>query len=45
VAALDYAKALPRGGSNNDILVDDYDRLSGSTARNGGFTGVRIQKT
>ena len=44
VAALDYAKALPRGGSNNDILVDDYDRLSGATARNGGFTGVRIQK-
>jgi anaerobic selenocysteine-containing dehydrogenase len=44
VAALDYAKALPRGGSNNDILVDDYDRLSGSTARNGGFTGVKIQK-
>jgi len=24
--------------------VDDYDRLSGSTAGNGGFTGVRIQK-
>jgi anaerobic selenocysteine-containing dehydrogenase len=43
VAAKDYLKA-PRGGSNNDILVDDYDRLSGSTARNGGFTGVRIQK-
>ena len=32
VAAMDYAKALPRGGSNNDILVDDYDRLSGATA-------------
>jgi len=31
-------------GSNNDILVDDYDRLSGSTARNGGFTGVRVTK-
>jgi anaerobic selenocysteine-containing dehydrogenase len=44
VAAKDYAKAIPRGGSNNDILVDDYDRLSGSTARNGGFTGVRVQK-
>ena len=27
-----------------DVLVDDYDRLSGSTARNGGFTGVRVQK-
>jgi anaerobic selenocysteine-containing dehydrogenase len=44
VAAKDYAKALPNGGNNNEILVDDYDRLSGSTARNGGFTGVRIQK-
>ena len=44
VAAQDYAKAVPRGGNNNEILVDDYDRLSGSTARNGGFTGVRIQK-
>ncbi len=44
VAAQDYAKALPRGGNNNEILVDDYDRLSGSTARNGGFTGVRIEK-
>jgi anaerobic selenocysteine-containing dehydrogenase len=41
-------KTLPRpfplGGNNNEILVDDYDRLSGATARNGGFTGVRIQK-
>ena len=44
VAAKDYAKALPRGGSNNDVLVDDYDRLSGATARNGGFTGVKVQK-
>ena len=44
IAAKDFAKATPRGGSNNDILVDDYDRLSGSTARNGGFTGVRIAK-
>ncbi len=44
VAAKDYAKAMPRGGNNNEILVDDYDRLSGSTARNGGFTGVRIAK-
>ena len=44
VAARDYGKAIPRGGNNNEILVDDYDRLSGSTARNGGFTGVRITK-
>ncbi|MBE0599288.1 MAG: molybdopterin-dependent oxidoreductase [Desulfuromonadales bacterium] len=44
VAAADYAKSQPRGGNNNELLVDDYDRLSGSTARNGGFTGVRIEK-
>jgi len=44
VAAKDYAKAIPLGGNNNELLVDDYDRLSGSTARNGGFTGVKIEK-
>jgi anaerobic selenocysteine-containing dehydrogenase len=44
IAAGDYAKALPRGGNNNEILVDDYDRLSGSTARNGGFVGVRVAR-
>jgi anaerobic selenocysteine-containing dehydrogenase len=44
VAARDYAKALPNGGNNNEILVDDYDRLSGATARNGGFVGVRVEK-
>jgi anaerobic selenocysteine-containing dehydrogenase len=43
VASKEFMKT-PRGGNNNDILVDDYDRLSGSTARNGGFTGVRVQK-
>jgi anaerobic selenocysteine-containing dehydrogenase len=44
VAAKDYAKAQARGGNNNEILVDDYDRLSGATARNGGYTGVKIEK-
>jgi anaerobic selenocysteine-containing dehydrogenase len=44
VAMHDQAKGLARGGNNNDILVDDYDRLSGATARNGGFTGVRVQR-
>jgi anaerobic selenocysteine-containing dehydrogenase len=43
VAAKEFGKT-PRGGNNNEILVDDYDRLSGSTARNGGFTGVRVEK-
>ncbi len=42
-AAKDYAAAIPKGSNNNDILPDDYDRLSGSTARNGGFTGVKIE--
>lgn len=44
VAAKDYAKAIPRGGNNNELMPDDYDRLSGATARNGGFTGVKIEK-
>ena len=44
VAAKDYAQATPLGANNNEILVDDYDRMSGATARNGGFTGVRITK-
>jgi anaerobic selenocysteine-containing dehydrogenase len=44
VAAKSFASAVPLGANNNEILVDDYDRLSGATARNGGFTGVRIQK-
>lgn len=33
-----------RGGNNNDIHVVDYDRLTGSTVRNGGATRVRIEK-
>jgi anaerobic selenocysteine-containing dehydrogenase len=43
-AAKDYHKAIPKGGSNNLLIPDDYDRLSGSTARNGGVTGVKIKK-
>ena len=43
MAALKYGKT-PRGGNNNEILVDDYDRLSGTSCRNGGFTRVRIEK-
>jgi anaerobic selenocysteine-containing dehydrogenase len=44
VAAADFANHVPRGGNNNEIMPADYDRLSGSTARNGGFTGVRIER-
>ncbi len=44
VAAKDYHRALPRGGNNNDLMPDDYERMTGSTARNGGFTAVKIEK-
>ncbi len=44
VAAGDFGKALPKGGNNNLLMPDDYERLSGSTVRNGGFTGVKIAK-
>ena len=43
VAAKEYGKT-PRGGNNNELIPDDYDRLSGATARNGGFAGVKIEK-
>jgi anaerobic selenocysteine-containing dehydrogenase len=42
IAAKDFAAFEARGGNNNDILPEAYDRLSGSSARNGGFFGVRI---
>ena len=44
VAAKDYNKHIPRGGNNNTLMPADYERLSGSTVRNGGFTGVKIEK-
>ncbi len=43
-ASLDYQRATPRGANNNTLMPVDYERLSGSTARNGGFTGVKIEK-
>ena len=43
LAAKDYKNAVPRGGNNNDIIPDVYEPLSGSSARNGGFFGVRIE--
>jgi len=42
--ASDYKNAKPKGGNNNLLMPADYDRLSGSTVRNGGFTGVKIEK-
>ena len=43
VAAKEYGKAA-RGSNNNELMPSDFDRLSGATARNGGFTGVKIEK-
>ena len=44
LAAKDYKKAVPRGGNNNELIPDVYEPLTGSSARNGGFFGVRIEK-
>jgi len=44
VAAEDYKNAKPKGFNNNELMPADYDRISGSTARNGGFCGVKIEK-
>ena len=44
VAATDYQKAEARGGNNNTIMPAEVERLSGSSVRNGGFTGVKIEK-
>lgn len=44
VAALDFQKRIPRGGNNNAILPHEYERLSGSTARHGGVTRVKVER-
>lgn len=44
VAATDYHQAIPRGGNNNELIPDVYEPMTGSSARNGGFFGVRIEK-
>ncbi|MBF0353527.1 MAG: molybdopterin-dependent oxidoreductase [SAR324 cluster bacterium] len=44
IAAKDFEKRIPRGGNNNLLLPADYERLSGSTARHGGVTRVKIMK-
>ncbi len=43
-ASLDYKKRMPRGGNNNVILADVYEALSGSTARHGGSTRIKVEK-
>ena len=42
VACSDFSTQTPKGGNNNDILPAEYDRLSGSTARHGGCTRVKV---
>ncbi|MDP3298131.1 MAG: molybdopterin-dependent oxidoreductase [Thermodesulfovibrionia bacterium] len=42
-AAKEFGKT-PRGVNNNEIMPFDTERLSGANVRNGGFTGVKIQK-
>jgi len=42
--ASNYATFQAKGVNNNDLMKDDYDRLSGSTCRNGGFVGVKIER-
>lgn len=44
VAALNFQKRIPRGGNNNVILPPEYERLSGSTARHGGVTRVKVER-
>ena len=44
VAAADFQRRLPRGGNNNVILPAEYERLSGSTARHGGVTRVKVAR-
>ncbi|MDY0351387.1 MAG: molybdopterin-dependent oxidoreductase [Desulfobulbaceae bacterium] len=43
-ASRDYATAQPRGGNNNLLMPFDIERLSGANVRNGGFTGVKIER-
>ncbi len=43
VAAKDFHRRIPRGGNNNVILPAEYERLSGSTARHGGVTRVKVE--
>ncbi|MBU1567571.1 MAG: molybdopterin-dependent oxidoreductase [Proteobacteria bacterium] len=43
-ASKDFAKGKPRGGNNNTLMPFDTERLSGANVRNGGFTGVKIER-
>ena len=41
-ASKEFGRA-PRGGNANTLMHADWDHLSGSTARNGGFCRIRIE--
>lgn len=43
LASKDFHKGIPRGGNNNDLIPVEYERLSGSAARNA-VTRVKIEK-
>lgn len=43
IASQEFGKKA-RGDSNNHLMPSDYDRLSGSSARHGGVTRVKIEK-
>ena len=44
IATRDFKNHIPRGGNNNEILAPEFERLSGSTARHGGQSRVKIEK-
>jgi len=44
VASQDYGKAKARCGNNNTLMPFETERLSGANVRNGGFTGVKIER-
>lgn len=43
-AALDFENHTPRGGNNNELHPPVWEHISGTTARNGGFTRVSIKR-
>lgn len=43
VAAEEFGRT-PRGGNNNEILYPEFERLSGSTARHGGQSRVKVER-
>lgn len=43
-AAADFKMGTAKGGNNNSLMPAEVERLSGSSVRNGGFTGVKITK-